>query len=59
MRYWLSWASVLIFSTTLDAARTIEEAVAAVLAEGKVRTQDLGGKSSTEEVTDAVLAKLG
>ena len=42
-----------------DAARTIEEAVAAVLAEGKVRTQDLGGKSSTEEVTDAILAKLG
>ena len=33
--------------------------VAAVLAEEKVRTPDLGGKSSTEEVTDAVLEKLG
>jgi len=30
-----------------------------VLAEGKVRTADLGGTSSTEEVTDAVLEKLG
>ena len=36
----------------------VEAAVAAVLAEGKVRTPDLGGKSSTEEVTDAVLEKL-
>ena len=42
-----------------EAARAVEGAVAAVLAEGKVRTPDLGGKSSTEEVTDAVLDKLG
>ena len=41
------------------AAREVEAAVAAVLAEGKVRTPDLGGKSSTEEVTGAVLEKLG
>jgi isocitrate/isopropylmalate dehydrogenase len=41
-----------------DAARQVEQAVAAVLAEGAVRTPDLGGKSSTEEVTDAVLGKL-
>ena len=41
-----------------DAAREVESAVAAVLAEGKVRTPDLGGKSSTEEVTAAVLEKL-
>ncbi len=41
-----------------DAAREIDAAVAAVLAEGKVRTPDLGGKSSTEEVTGAVLEKL-
>ena len=40
-------------------AREVEGAVAAVLAEGQVRTPDLGGKSSTEEVTDAVLEKLG
>jgi len=41
-----------------DAAREIEAAVAAVLAEGKVRTPDLGGSSTTEAVTDAVLEKL-
>ena len=42
-----------------EPAREVEAAVAAVLAEAKVRTPDLGGKSSTEEVTDAVLEKLG
>src|SRR5215475_10759750 len=41
-----------------EAARDVEEAVAAVLADGKVRTPDLGGKNSTEEVTDAVLDML-
>ena len=40
------------------AAREVETAVAAVLAEGKVRTPDLGGTSRTEEVTAAVLEKL-
>jgi tartrate dehydrogenase/decarboxylase/D-malate dehydrogenase len=42
-----------------DAAGEVEAAVAAVLAEEKVRTPDLGGKSSTEEVTSAVAEKLG
>jgi tartrate dehydrogenase/decarboxylase/D-malate dehydrogenase len=41
-----------------QAAREVEEAVAAVLAEGKARTPDLGGTSSTEEVASAVLEKL-
>src|SRR5581483_3988207 len=41
-----------------EAAKAIENAVAAVLAEEKVRTPDLGGRSSTEEVTDAVLGKM-
>ena len=41
-----------------DAAGEVEAAVAAVLAEGRVRTPDLGGKSSTEEVATAVLEKL-
>jgi tartrate dehydrogenase/decarboxylase/D-malate dehydrogenase len=41
-----------------SAAKELEAAVAEVLAEGAVRTPDLGGKSSTEEVTDAVLGKL-
>jgi tartrate dehydrogenase/decarboxylase/D-malate dehydrogenase len=40
------------------AAREVEAAVRAVLAEGKVRTPDLGGTSRTEEVTGAVLEKL-
>lgn len=40
------------------AAQELEAAVAAVLAEGKVRTPDLGGSNRTEEVTNAVLAKL-
>ena len=41
-----------------EAARAVEAAVAAVLAQGKVRTPDLGGNSSTEEVGTAVLEKL-
>jgi tartrate dehydrogenase/decarboxylase/D-malate dehydrogenase len=41
-----------------EAAREVESAVAAVLAEGRVRTPDLGGRSSTEEVTSAILEKL-
>jgi tartrate dehydrogenase/decarboxylase/D-malate dehydrogenase len=40
------------------AARQVEAAVAGVLAEGRVRTPDLGGTSRTEEVTAAVLEKL-
>jgi tartrate dehydrogenase/decarboxylase/D-malate dehydrogenase len=40
------------------AARDVEQAVAAVLAEGRARTPDLGGTSSTQEVTDAVLEKM-
>jgi tartrate dehydrogenase/decarboxylase/D-malate dehydrogenase len=41
-----------------EAARAVEAAVAAVLAEGKVRTPDLGGKNGTEEMGTAVLEKL-
>jgi tartrate dehydrogenase/decarboxylase/D-malate dehydrogenase len=41
-----------------EPARQIEAAVAAVLAEGKVRTPDLGGGSSTQEVTDAIIGRL-
>lgn len=40
------------------AARMVEDAVAAVLAEGKVRTRDLGGSSSTSEVGDAVARQV-
>jgi tartrate dehydrogenase/decarboxylase/D-malate dehydrogenase len=41
-----------------EAARAVEASVAAVLAEGKIRTPDLGGKNSTEEMGAAVLEKL-
>jgi tartrate dehydrogenase/decarboxylase/D-malate dehydrogenase len=57
-------ASILSAGMLLDhlevagAAGDVERAVAAVLAEEKVRTPDLGGKSSTAEVTAAVLEKL-
>jgi tartrate dehydrogenase/decarboxylase/D-malate dehydrogenase len=41
-----------------EGARDVESAVASVLADGKVRTPDLGGKSSTEEVTTQVVDKI-
>jgi tartrate dehydrogenase/decarboxylase / D-malate dehydrogenase len=41
-----------------DGARRIEGAVAAVLSERAVRTPDLGGDSTTAEVTQAVLEKI-
>ncbi len=40
------------------AAQQVERAVAAVLAEARVRTPDLGGSNSTQQVTDAVLDRL-
>jgi len=40
------------------AANALEEAVAAVVKEGKVRTYDMGGRSSTIDVAQAVAARL-
>jgi tartrate dehydrogenase/decarboxylase/D-malate dehydrogenase len=40
------------------AAAAILDAIEAVTDEGRVLTRDLGGNASTQEVTDAVLAKL-
>ncbi len=40
------------------AAVHLEEAVASVLSEGKVRTADLGGSNTTAQMTDAVLAAV-
>ncbi|MBZ5596594.1 MAG: tartrate dehydrogenase [Acidobacteriia bacterium] len=54
----LSAAMMLDHLGEADAARRVERAIADVLAEGPVRTPDLGGKSSTVEVTDAILDKL-
>lgn len=39
--------------------KLLMEAMEAVLGERTVRTPDLGGTSRTEEVTDAIIAKLG
>jgi tartrate dehydrogenase/decarboxylase/D-malate dehydrogenase len=54
----LSAAMMLDHLGASGAARQVERAVADVLAEGRARTPDLGGKSSTVEVTDAILDKL-
>lgn len=42
-----------------EPARRLRAAVSQVLGEGKVRTPDLGGSSTTHEVTAALLAALG
>jgi tartrate dehydrogenase/decarboxylase/D-malate dehydrogenase len=55
----LSAAMMLDHLGATEAAAQVEQAVADVLAGGRVRTADLGGHSSTVEVTDAVLEKLG
>jgi tartrate dehydrogenase/decarboxylase/D-malate dehydrogenase len=42
-----------------EAAADIERAVAKVLADGHIRTPDLGGSSTTARVTDAVISAMG
>ena len=51
----LSAAMMLEHLESVEAAQAIEAAVAAVLREGAVRTPDLGGASSTAQVTEAVI----
>jgi isocitrate/isopropylmalate dehydrogenase len=41
-----------------EAAAKIEKAVMKVLNEGKVRTADLGGSSTTSEMSDAIASKI-
>ena len=41
-----------------DMADKVEQAVRAVLTEGKTITRDLGGTATTEEFTNAIIAKL-
>jgi len=45
------------FGETRPATR-IQNAVNAVLTEGRVRTRDIGGRASTDEFTEAIVAKL-
>jgi tartrate dehydrogenase/decarboxylase/D-malate dehydrogenase len=54
----LSAAMMLEHLDERAAAHDVESAVAAVLADGKVRTPDLGGRSATVDVTDAILGRL-
>jgi tartrate dehydrogenase/decarboxylase / D-malate dehydrogenase len=54
----LSAAMMLDHLEVNAAARRVEAAVAAVLADGRTRTPDLGGASSTQEVTDAIIGRL-
>jgi isocitrate dehydrogenase (NAD+) len=57
-------ATVMAASMMLDylgekqAAVRIEKAVMRVLGEGKVRTADLGGSSTTSEMRDAIASKI-
>jgi len=41
-----------------DAGKRVEDAVAAVIAEGKVQTYDMGGSDTTLEMAEAIAAKL-
>jgi tartrate dehydrogenase/decarboxylase/D-malate dehydrogenase len=54
----LSAAMMLGHLGASEAAQQVERAVADVLADGRTRTPDLGGHSTTAEVTDALLEKL-
>jgi isocitrate dehydrogenase (NAD+) len=42
----------------LDAARRVEQALQNVYREGKQLTRDVGGKATTEEFTDAIVAAI-
>jgi 3-isopropylmalate dehydrogenase len=54
----LAGAMMLEFLGEIEVAKDIEDAVEKVLSEGKVRTQDLSGESSTEQVGDEIVKKL-
>jgi isocitrate/isopropylmalate dehydrogenase len=54
----LSGAMMLRHLGELTAATAVERAVDSVLTDGRVRTPDLGGSSSTMEVAEAVAVTL-
>ena len=54
----LAGAMMLEFLGEIEVAKDIEDAVEKVLSEGKVRTQDLSGESSTVQVGDEIVKKL-
>jgi tartrate dehydrogenase/decarboxylase/D-malate dehydrogenase len=53
----LAGAMMLDFLGQASTAHVLEQAVLAVLADGKTLTADLGGTATTREVTDAVMAR--
>lgn len=54
----LSGAMMLDHLGEVQAAQALENAVETVLSEGKIKTCDLGGNSSTSEVGDEIVKKL-
>lgn len=54
----LSAALMLAHLGETAAANAVEKAVESVLKAGKVLTSDLGGRASTQEMTDAIIANL-
>jgi 3-isopropylmalate dehydrogenase len=54
----LSGSMMLDHLGEIKAAQAIEDAVEKVLSEGKVRSHDLGGNSSTEQVGNEIIKKL-
>ena len=42
----------------MDKGVVLEKAIAEVIAEGKIRTYDMGGSNTTLEIAEAVAAKL-
>jgi isocitrate/isopropylmalate dehydrogenase len=54
------WKS-LIDARALDeniASKHLEKATISVLKEGKIKTPDLGGKNTTEEIAEEIISKL-
>jgi 3-isopropylmalate dehydrogenase len=54
----LSAKLMLEYLNETEAARLIDNAISMVLADGQIRTQDIGGRSTTSEVGDAVKEKI-
>jgi tartrate dehydrogenase/decarboxylase/D-malate dehydrogenase len=42
-----------------EAADAVEAAISAILAKSKVRTPDIGGKSNTRDLGEAIAAQVG
>jgi len=55
------WTAVMMidFLGEKKAASLMMKAIERVLAKGEIKTADLGGNSSTKEVTDAIISELG